>query len=340
MSLQRIIERHWQQPDLLLTILLYGFSRLFQAAVSLRRRLYLSGCLKSEKLPLPVVVVGNLHSGGTGKTPVTAALVRELRRQGVAAGIVSRGYGRRSGDVHVLNDNSSAAEAGDEPLMLYRQTGAPVAVGTDRATAARALIAAHPELTLLVCDDGLQHYHLARDLEIIVYPAADAGRRPDLLPNGSLREPLSRLVAADAVLFSNGGADTARSAEKLFRLPAARFYSRTEAGRPYRFGRPAETLSPADIPAGKRCAAAAAIARPERFFKELERQGFRLDSATALPDHAAIDPAKLPAADYVFITEKDAVKLPPAAAGNIWVLPVCAIIAPDLAAFVRARLKL
>ena len=101
MSLQRIIERHWQQPDLLLTILLYGFSRLFQAAVSLRRRLYLSGCLKSEKLPLPVVVVGNLHSGGTGKTPVTAALVRELRRQGIAAGIVSRGYGRRSGDVHV-----------------------------------------------------------------------------------------------------------------------------------------------------------------------------------------------------------------------------------------------
>ena len=191
MSLQRIIERHWQQPNLLLTILLYGFSRLFQAAVSLRRRLYLSGCLKSEKLPLPVVVVGNLHSGGTGKTPVTAALVRELRRQGVAAGIVSRGYGRRSGDVHVLNDNSSAAEAGDEPLMLYRQTGAPVAVGTDRAAAARALIAAHPELTLLVCDDGLQHYRLARDLEIVVYPAADAGRRPDLLPNGSLREPLS-----------------------------------------------------------------------------------------------------------------------------------------------------
>ena len=113
---------------------------------------------------------------GTGKTPIVAALVSGWQEKGVKVGIISRGYGRKSKAVHVLNTASSAADAGDEPLLLFRQTGAPTAVGSSRAEAGRALFAAHPELELIVTDDGLQHYALQRDMEIAVFPAADTGR--------------------------------------------------------------------------------------------------------------------------------------------------------------------
>ena len=135
MKLHQIIERHWQQPQPLLKALLWPLSRLFQAVYGVRRYLYRTGRLKSEKLAVPVVVVGNIHAGGTGKTPVVAALVRGLQAKGIQVGIISRGYGRQSSGVHVLDQRSSAAEAGDEPLLLYSQTGAPTAVGSRRAEA-------------------------------------------------------------------------------------------------------------------------------------------------------------------------------------------------------------
>ena len=132
MKLHQIIERHWQQPQPLLKALLWPLSRLFQAVYGVRRYLYRTGRLKSEKLAVPVVVVGNIHAGGTGKTPVVAALVRGLQAKGIQVGIISRGYGRKSSGVHVLHHSSRAAEAGDEPLLLYSQTGAPTAVGRRR----------------------------------------------------------------------------------------------------------------------------------------------------------------------------------------------------------------
>ena len=203
MKLHQIIERHWQQPQPLLKALLWPLSRLFQAVYGVRRYLYRTGRLKSEKLAVPVVVVGNIHAGGTGKTPVVAALVRGLQAKGIQVGIISRGYGRKSSGVHVLHHSSRAAEAGDEPLLLYRQTGAPTAVGSRRAEAGKALLAAHPEIELIIADDGLQHYALQRDVEIAVFPAADVGRHDlDLLPGGGLREPFARLHAADAVVVS------------------------------------------------------------------------------------------------------------------------------------------
>ncbi len=121
MKLHQIIEHHRQQPQPLLKVLLWPLSRLFQAIYGVRRYLYHTGRLKSEKLPVPVAVVGNIHAGGTGKTPVVAALVRGLQAHGVKVGIISRGYGRKSSGVHVLEQRSTAAEAGDEPLLLYRR---------------------------------------------------------------------------------------------------------------------------------------------------------------------------------------------------------------------------
>ena len=134
-KLHQIIERHWQSPNPFLSLLLKPLSKLFAKVAAKRRDDFVSGRLKSEKLPVPVVVVGNIHAGGTGKTPIVAALVSGLQEKGIKVGIISRGYGRKSKAVHVLNTASSAADAGDEPLLLFRQTGAPTAVGSSRSEA-------------------------------------------------------------------------------------------------------------------------------------------------------------------------------------------------------------
>lgn len=332
-KLHTLIERHWQKPYLVLSFLLKPLSGLFAKIAAKRRADFLSGKRQSEKLPVPVVVVGNIHAGGTGKTPIVAALVSGLQEKGVKVGIISRGYGRKSKAVHVLNAESRAEDAGDEPLLLFRKTGAPTAVGSSRAEAGRALLAAHPDIGLIVADDGLQHYALRRDVEIAVFPAADTGRTDlGLLPNGSLREPLSRLESVDAVVVG-GRADTS------FMPSENMFHSRIETGQIYRLNRPSEKLDISTL-SGKRVAAVAGIARPQRFFDTLTHMGIRLDQTVALPDHADISNRDLPPADVVLVTEKDAVKFSDGiCTDNVWVLPVCAIIEPDLAAFVLARLK-
>ena len=334
-KLHQIVERHWQRPYPLLSLLLKPFSWLFGKIAAKRRRDFLAGRLKSEKLPVPVVVVGNIHAGGVGKTPVTAALVNGLTARGIRAGIVSRGYGREGGGTYVLNEQSTAAQAGDEPLLLYRQTGAPVAVGARRAEAGRALLAAHPDIQVIVADDGLQHYALQRDVEIAVFPAADTGRTDlDLLPNGSLREPLSRLDSVDAVVVSGGKADAS------FVPSENMFHSRIETGQIYRLNHPSEILDTGRLK-NQTVAAVAGIAKPERFFDSLRNTGITLNQTVALPDHADIAAADLPDADAVIITEKDAVKFSDGLNLNhVWVLPVCAIIEPDLAEFVLEQLGL
>ena len=329
-----LIERHWQKPYPVLSFLLKPLSGLFAKIAAKRRADFLSGKRQSEKLSVPVVVVGNIHAGGTGKTPIVAALVSGLQEKGVKVGIISRGYGRKSKAVHVLNAESRAEDAGDEPLLLFRKTGAPTAVGSSRAEAGRALLAAHPDIGLIVADDGLQHYALQRDVEIAVFPSADTARQDlDLLPNGNLREPLSRLDSADAVVVSGGKADTS------FMPSENMFHSRIETGQIYRLNRPSEKLDISTL-SGKRVAAVAGIARPQRFFDTLTHMGILLDQTVALPDHADISNRDLPPADVVLVTEKDAVKFSDGiCTDNVWVLPVCAIIEPDLAAFVLARLK-
>jgi tetraacyldisaccharide 4'-kinase len=341
--LHAILERHWQSPNPILRLLLRPLAILFGKIAARRRARYLAGSLKSEKLPIPVVIVGNIHAGGTGKTPITAALVAALQARGITVGIISRGYGRSLKTPHVLTANSTAAEAGDEPLLLYRRTHAPTAVASRRVEAARALLAVHPEVQLIIADDGLQHYALARDLEICVFPAADAARHDlDVLPNGGLREPIARLRDVDAVVFSQAAPAVAAAAQQHFRLPqsVALFTSQIHANAPYRYAQPSEKLHSGSLKTHARCVAIAAIARPQRFFDSLAAQGFPIAQTIALPDHAALDIAALPAADYIFVTEKDAAKLPPPphAPSNIWVLPIDAQITPDLADWVLAEL--
>ena len=331
MSLHAILEQHWQRPKWWLTPLLWPLARLFQALAALRRYAYARGWLQQQHLPCAVAVVGNIHAGGVGKTPITAALASGLRARGVAVGIVSRGYGRRSKEVLLLDQYSRAADVGDEPLMLWRQTGVPVAVGAQRFQAAQALLAAHPETQLILCDDGLQHYALARDWEIVVFPAADVARRLDLLPNGGLREPLSRLHTVDALVVSQGSADDVARLRQNQGLPPQLLVcaSRIRAGRLYRLNTPAHTVTAGEL-AGTPIAALAAIARPQRFFDALRDLGLPPVLCKALPDHAELTPADLPVAEIVIITEKDAVKLAAYDLPQVWVLPIEAHTEPDL----------
>lgn len=311
MKLHQIIENHWQQPNPILRGILSPFSRIFAQIAAKKRQKYLSGSLNMPKLPVPVIVVGNIHAGGTGKTPITSSLVMSFKNKGIKVGIISRGYGRKSKQIHVLNEKSTAEQAGDEPLMLHRQTGVPVAVGAARHATGLALLAVHPDLQLIVSDDGLQHYRLARDVEIAVFPASDLGRDDlDLLPNGGLREPLSRLQDVDFIVISNALSPTNASA--FFRLPETPiFSSQIQIGTPYRLHNPSEKWHSASLKQGENCAALAGIARPQRFFKALNDLGIVLQESKILPDHAPLSAHDLPSADHVFITEKDAVKLSP-----------------------------
>lgn len=255
-------------------------------------------------LPRPVVVVGNIYVGGTGKTPVTIALVNALRARGWRPGVISRGWGRADAAPVLLGPASTAAEVGDEPLLIARATGVPVAVARQRHAAGSALIEAHPECDVLVADDGLQHRGLWRDFEIAVIGARGLGNRW-VLPAGPLREPPARLASVDAVVLNDAPADFTAP------VPSFRATSRLGPAEPLSGGAAIELaeLTRRQREQGLRILAAAGIGAPERFFAMLRAAGLTIDTL-ALPDHYdfAQDPFAARAADLILITAKDAVK--------------------------------
>ena len=200
-----------------LTVLLIPISWLYRIVAAARRALYTIGILRGIRLPVPVIIVGNISVGGTGKTPLVLWLVERLRAAGFMPGIVSRGYipsgamsGARAGsrEPRAVGVKDDAALCGDEPVLLARRSACPVWIGADRVAVARALLAAHPQCNVIVSDDGLQHYRLARDAEIAVVDGARGHGNGLLLPAGPLREPPSRLHGVDAVVIRGNGDDT------------------------------------------------------------------------------------------------------------------------------------
>ena len=279
---------------------------------------------------MPVVVVGNLIAGGAGKTPLTLWLARRLITLGRKPGIVSRGYGRVTrGVLEVkVGAGGTAASVGDEPLLLAQRSGSPVFVGSDRAAAAQALLAAHPGCDLILCDDGLQHYRLGRNVEIAV-----VDRRGLMngwpLPAGPLREPARRLQEVDALVLN--GTDVAPIAG------APVFSMRLEGERFYRLDNPAIHCTKNDLE-GLKLHAVAGIGEPQRFFDHLAALGLRF-AAHAFPDHHHYTSADLCfAGDALLMTEKDALKCAGLTVLPIWVLPVEAHIEPDLARFVLEKI--
>ncbi|MDR1425050.1 MAG: tetraacyldisaccharide 4'-kinase [Azoarcus sp.] len=316
----------WRQRSWRAALLL-PLAAPFRCVAAARRALYQHDFLHRERLPVPVIVVGNIAVGGSGKTPVVAWLVEILRQAGRRPGIVSRGYGGAAegiGKPLLVTAHADPAMCGDEPVLLARLANCPVAVGRDRPAAARALIAAHPECDVIVADDGMQHYRLARTLEIAVVDEAVLGNCWPL-PAGPLREPLSRLSELDLVIAHGELSPAVRAAAG--KVPIAPM---TLAGERFRsVTNPAEWRDAADFK-GQRVHAIAGIGRPERFFAQLAAMGIAA-VPHPFPDHHAYTAADLAFApnEPKLMTGKDAVKCAAFAPPDAWELPVRAVIGAE-----------
>ncbi|KAF1016348.1 MAG: Tetraacyldisaccharide 4'-kinase [Stenotrophomonas maltophilia] len=276
---------------------------LYAAVSGLRRWAYRRGWRKRQVLPVPVIVVGNITAGGTGKTPLTIALVNRLRAAGWKPGVASRGYGREdAGTARWVEADTATALGGDEPVLIAWKTGVPVRVDSDRVAAGKALIAAGCDV--IVCDDGLQHYRLARDIEIEVVDAQRRYGNGRLLPAGPLREPVSRAAECDfrVVNLGQGSDEAAMDTCGFGQWPLS---LHIDSAQPLAGGR-ARALSSF---AGQRVHAAAGIAHPQRFFDMLRARGIGV-VPHAFADHMAYHPSDLAFGSQlpVLMTEKDAVK--------------------------------
>ncbi|HEY6922669.1 MAG TPA: tetraacyldisaccharide 4'-kinase [Steroidobacteraceae bacterium] len=301
--------------------LLQPLSWLYDVVIRSRRKAFSHGWLETHRVGRPVIVVGNLTVGGTGKTPLVIWLARQLTAQGLQVGIVSRGYGSRSGEKpRVVSGESSWQDVGDEPLLISRRTGCVTIVGRDRVAAARALVERHVDV--IIADDGLQHLRLGRDCEIVVIDGARGFGNGRMLPAGPLREPVSRASQAD-LLVVNGAVE--HSSLTRVGVPIERAARMTlMPGRAVRVdgqgSRPLEDFRSGPVHA------MAGIGNPERFFRDLRNQGLETIEH-AFPDHHPFTATDLSFGDAlpVLMTEKDAVKCAPFAAPGWWLVPTEAV---------------
>ena len=306
---------------------LLPLSGLYWLLSALRGFLYRAGLVRARRAEVPVIVIGNITAGGTGKTPVAVWLATALAERGFSPGIVSRGYGgSRSGMSMRVDARSDPAIVGDEPVLIAMRTGRPVVVDADRARGAAMLV--QDGADLVIADDGLQHYALARDYEICVVDGARGLGNGMLLPAGPLREPVSRIGNVDQVLI-NGRLRDLRKAMPTgiqngieFRLVAKD--ARRQNG---------SVTRSVDGFAGTTVHAVAAIGNPHRFFDLLRGHGIQVIEH-AFPDHAPLSPGELDFADNfdILMTEKDAVKFPRQVSDRFWYVPVDVQINPVVAA--------
>jgi tetraacyldisaccharide 4'-kinase len=298
---------------------LQPLSWLYGTAVSARRVAYRWGWLRSQAVGRPVMVVGNLTVGGTGKTPLTIWLAHQLRQRGLEVGLVSRGYGRQQGGLRVVTLDSSWQEVGDEPLILHRRTGCMTLVASDRVAAARSLVARGAEVIL--ADDGLQHLRMRRDCEIVVIDGNRGFGNGRVLPAGPLRERASRARAADALVV-NGGAGGQPPPGVPPELAAAAVRMRLEAAEARQMAG-SRQAQPLEAFRGRPLHAVAGIGNPQRFFADLRARGLEVIEHP-FPDHHALSAADLDFGDglAVLMTEKDAVKCRQVAGPRLWYVPV------------------
>jgi len=320
------LEHHWYHTTKLHLILI-PISLIFRTLVALRRAMYQNGMLASEQLLLPVIVVGNISVGGTGKTPLTLTLAEHLIESGYHPLIISRGYTKNTSHIgnrrkaslpRQVSASSEVQAVGDEPLLMARRNVCPVWVGRDRVATAHAALEAHPESDVIVCDDGLQHYRLRRDVEIAVIDAVRGFGNGRLLPAGPLREPVSRLQSVDAVVVNGNDAEPGQFA---MMMTGDMFYNLND---------PSQSATAAHFQS-TRNHAVAGIGNPQRYFQHLEKLGIAFIPHD-FPDHHPYCTADLEFSecDAILMTEKDAVKCIPFADARFWVLRVDARIDSSL----------
>ena len=327
--IESVLLTAWQRRGVI-ACLLWPLSFIFNLLIVTRLALYALGIFRITILPVPVIVVGNIFVGGTGKTPLVIWIIQLLQEQGWKPAVISRGYGSSAQQVRAVEKNSHANEVGDEPLLIAKRTGVPVFIGRDRAAAGLALLQAHPTVNIIISDDGLQHYALGRNIEIQLSDSRGNGNGW-LLPAGPLREPATRQSDFYVVNTTEESAGDAY-AMQLVPVDAERLSDRTQR------------QSLRDFSFVQSVAAVAGIGHPERFFTTLRSHGISLTTTQALPDH--FDYATNPFADIeasaILITEKDAVKCMQHNAiandARLWVVPVQAHVDASLAKHILEKL--
>ncbi len=326
-SLQHV----WARTGVL-AVLLLPLAMLFAIVSGGRRLAYRRGWLHAVSVGVPVIVVGNITAGGSGKTPLVIWLVNWLRSQGYRPGVISRGYGGTARGCVEVQADSLPAQVGDEPVLIRLKADAPVVVGRDRVAAARMLLECHPDVDVIVSDDGLQHYRLHRDIELAVIDATTGLGNGWPLPAGPLREPAARLASVDAVVQVVRGTAEPRTYRSITGWRAD--YS---AGRAYRLCAPQEKLALRDLPPHD-WLAATGIGRPQGFFAMLDRHGLHYHPQ-AFPDHHVFRPTDLPAGGAVLMTEKDAVKCREFAGPDWWAVELEVALENGFVRWLGARLK-
>jgi len=320
------LQNHWYRITPL-HLFLVPISLLFRLLVAFRRDLYISGFLGSEQLLLPVIVIGNISVGGTGKTPLTLALAQHLIKNNWHPLIISRGYKRATQRPQQVDPNMPATQAGDEPLLMAQRDLCPVWVGKNRVATVHAALQAHPQCDVVLSDDGLQHYSLRRDIEIAVIDGERGMGNGFLLPAGPLREPPSRLKSVDAVVVNGSKADIGQ------------FKMSLEGATFYQLINPNQTATAIDLQ-GKNNHAVAGIGHPQRYFRHLQTLGITF-TPHAFPDHHPYSSSDLhfPDCDAVLLTEKDAVKCNAFADARYWVLRVDAQIDSGLTDLILRKIN-
>ncbi len=336
--LARLLVEHWYRPrPTWLAYVLLPFSILYSVVVEIRASLYRHGFLRSETLAVPVIVVGNVTVGGTGKTPFVIALVKALRARGFTPGVISRGYGGSVSARHEIacvTAESNPNEVGDEAMQIAR-TDTPMAIGRNRVAAGELLLKTYPEVNVIISDDGMQHYRLARTMEIAMLDGMRRLGNGLTLPSGPLRERPSRLAQVSAVVLTDIDSTT-----PLPQYQPPVFRQTLRADTLHQINQPENTMPLTALIDENHIHAIAGIGNPERFFQMFYCAGIHIEPH-AFADHfpfTANDLA-LPDARWVIMTEKDAVKCRAFADDRCWYLPVTSEIAPPLLHLIDVKLR-
>ncbi|WP_417761137.1 tetraacyldisaccharide 4'-kinase [Shewanella sp.] len=318
--MEALVNRIWYQNHWA-KWLLWPLSWLFALISAVRRGLFRLGVKPVEQLPVPVLLVGNITVGGSGKTPMVIYLVELLRQHGYQPGVISRGYGSEQQHPRLVNVGSSASDVGDEPAMIVQRTQVPMAVGQDRIATAKCLLAAHA-VDIIISDDGLQHYRLGRDIELVVVDGQRQLGNGMLLPAGPLREGAWRLASVDFVVENGASEDTEQ-----------RYAMQLQAGD-------VQPLSGYAVLTAKQVKAVAGIGNPQRFFDTLTQLGYDVAQTQCFADHHPYCAADFEGAANglpVIMTEKDAIKCRTFTLDNCWFLPVNAQLSANFSAQLLAK---
>lgn len=320
--MRRWWEKVWYQPHHPIAILLLPFSYLYRLIINLRSFLYSKRLLKTVTAKVPVIVVGNITVGGTGKTPMVIWLAEWLKQQGYTPGIVSRGYGAKTKNFSQwVYPDSNALQVGDEPLLIAQRTQCPVVIAPKRIQAIATLLA-NSQCNIIISDDGLQHYAMSRSIELVMVDAEREFGNGWCLPAGPLREPLSRLKTVDFIVMQGHGG----FAQYTMQLEATKFFNLKNSNKIFELANIRQPIH-----------AVAAIGNPQKFFNNLRQLGLIIIEHS-FSDHYFFKPGELNFQGIVIMTEKDAVKYRPYADERHWFLRVDAQINSELQKDIRNKL--